>query len=198
MKNIFCMETDAWDKPTGKHSIEPILNLLSQWPVKKAPRYLHRDVATPAEFFFYLKKWSQKNHSNYPILYLGFHGSKGHLATSDLRLEGSSISLKQIERRLEGLCKGRILYFGSCSTLDLNGNRLNSTLRKTGAAAICGYTKDVDWLRSTALDLLVLQEMQGNAFTLAGVRAVEGRVTKKYRNLVEELGFRMKYLPNGA
>jgi len=55
-------------------------------------------------------------------LYLGFHGSPGHLHVG--HGPGSGIDLKELEERLEGKCQKRIIRFGSCGTLE--GRALSS------------------------------------------------------------------------
>jgi hypothetical protein len=189
-KGIFCLEGDWWNDLKRSASTESALRLLKDFPPRYAP-YIHRDVATRAEFDYYVQKWLQVAHSNYPILYLAFHGTPGTIQFGDMRKQENIISLDELEERLLGGCKGRIVYFSSCDTMGENGNRLRSFLRRTQALAVCGYRSDVDWLASVAFDLLFLGQTQFNAFTVAGMRAIERRILEDAGGLARKLGFHM-------
>ena len=47
------------------------------------------------------------------------------------------------------------MYFGACSTLRAT-RKVEEFIRATAASGVCGFTKDVDWLQSSAVDLLLL------------------------------------------
>lgn len=188
-KGVFCLEGD-WNDLKHQSSSEPALRLLTENPPYYAP-FIHRDVGTRPQFEYYVKKWLQAAHASYPILYLAFHGTSGTIQFGDLRKAESVISLDELELTLSGKCKGRIVYFSSCDTLAENGNRLRRFVRRTGALAVCGFRRYVDWLTSVAFDLLFLREAQFNAFTIAGMRAIEHRVQEEAGGLSKKLGFRM-------
>ena len=189
-KHVFCLEDDWWGTMKKPSSIFPMLQLLSHWEPYRV-RYIHRNAATRETLEYYLKKWRQKQYSDYPILYLSFHGTSGCLHLGDNRTSKSTITLDWLEDLLQGCCSKRIIYFGACATLALNGNRLRSFLRRTNALAVCGYTKDVDWLQSTAFDLLAFAAMQENALTRAGARCMARRIVDDGGKLRKRLGFRM-------
>ena len=67
---------------------------------------------------------------------------------------------KTLAERLDGGCKGRVVHRGSCGTAGVHGRKLKNFLNRTGALAICGYTKEVDWLESAAFDALVLGRLR--------------------------------------
>ena len=189
-KGIFCLEGDWWGKIARQASVEPALEVLHQWDPYYIP-YVHRDVATRAEFDHDLSKWCQKGASKYPILYLAFHGDPGVIYTGDRRKGENTVSLDELEDQLEGACSRRIIHFGSCSTIDVNGNRINRFLRNTGALAVCGFREAVYWLDSTAFELVVFGAMQLNALTLRGARAMRNRIMNQNKAMAKELGFRM-------
>lgn len=189
-KGIFCLEGD-WSRNLARpSSVEPILNLLSRWEPYFV-RYIHRDVSTQQSLEGYLRQWLQRRYDNFPILYLASHGIPGVVCLNDVCSDKFTISLKFLEDVLRGRCAGRIIYFGSCSTLKVPAARLNRFLETTGALAICGYSKEADWLSSTAFELLVMGAMQQNAFTVSGVRAMNRRITERSRTLARRLGFKM-------
>lgn len=189
-KGIFCLETPAWkegrDEIKDKSTVEPLLRLLEM--VCKIP-YLHHDVATIAEFDFYLEKWSRKSLDTHPILYLGFHGGPGTLGVG----EGDGISLSDLAERLDGRCTGRVIHFGCCDTLRVHGHYLNEFLRQTGALAVCGYKAGVEWLLSAAFDLLVLRGLQEVSFRQApSMRTLEDILKKDAPGLMRNLEFRIQ------
>ena len=83
-----------------------------------------------------------------------FHGEADGLFVGEGR--GNRLNLNQLGERLDGKCRGRIIHFGSCATVDVPDHALDAFLRRTGALAVFGYMADVEWLESAAFDLLVL------------------------------------------
>jgi len=189
-KGIFCLEGDWWGDMKRTPTVEHALTLLNRLPPYYTP-YIHRDVATRAEFVHYLSKWRQGKHGDYPILYLAFDGGEGTVQFGDLRKPENEIRLEDLAQLLEGACRGRIVYFGSCDTLNQHGNRLRSFARRTDALAVCGFRRSVDWLTSMAFDLLFMRQAQYNAFTISGAQAIRRHVTKEAAGLARELGFHM-------
>ena len=144
-KGIFCLEACAWfGGLKDRTSIEPVLRALETY--YKAP-VLHHDVGTRAEFEFYLKKWKQPQFANYPILYLGFHGTPRSIEVGEG--EDKAIELTDLAERLETSCNGRIVHFGACRTLAAPDEALDAFLDRTGAVAVCGFRATVDWIEST-------------------------------------------------
>lgn len=189
-RGIFCMEGDWWNNLKRRSSVEPVLHLLGQWDPFFTP-YIHRDVDTATSFWHYLQKWAGKRYADYPILYLALHGDAGQIYIGDRRRRESTVSLDALSEKLEGRCKGRIIYFGTCATLAVHGNALRGFLSRTGALAVCGYKKPVDWLMATGFDLLVLASLQQNALRADGARAMWRRIRAASGSLVRHLGFRM-------
>lgn len=184
-KGIFCLE-GIWDSDLSQPStVSPILELLRL--NMKIP-YIHKDFATEEELEYYLKKWVQKRYSKYPILYLACHGKK-----SALQLDRSTYGLDQIADHLEGQCRNRIIVFASCCTLGVDKRHIKRFLKRTGALAVCGYKFYVDWLKSTAFELLLLSAMQDNEFSGRGIRAIEERVHSISR-LFKGIDFRLEHI----
>jgi hypothetical protein len=189
-KGIYCIEGDWWGKPHRQSSVQPMLELLSKWDFCPVP-YVCRDVATRDEFDYYLKQCTQKKFARFPIIYFAFHGAKGEVHIGDARKSDSKVDIQEIAETLEGRCAGKVLYFGCCDTLRIHGNELKGILKRTGAKAVCGYTCEVDWLESTAFDTMLLGQFQCNAITSSGLRAVQSRIRKIAKTLVDRLEFRM-------
>lgn len=187
---VFCIEGDWWNESHHQASVRPALELLSNWSPYYVP-FMHWTVCTLDSFDYQLSRWSQKKHAKYPILYFALHGEQGQLRVGDFRNRHSHISLKHIETQLEDSCKGRIILFGSCQTLKINGNRIHSFLRKTGALAVCGYDQEVDWLYATAFEAKVLGAAQDKSMTLHGADKMKREIESAWPDEVRQFGFRM-------
>ena len=190
IKGIYCLEGDWVIDMKKVATIEPALELLKKWPDLYV-QYIHRDIGTRHELEHYLTKWTTNKYSDYPILYLAFHGREGNIEFGDKRKPENILYLKDLSELLSNKCKGRIIYFGSCSTLGDHGKRIRKFLNETGALAVCGYRKEIDWLISTAFDLMFFRQAQFNAFTVSGARAIEKKLNEKTRDLKNQLGFHM-------
>ena len=189
-KGIFCLEGEWNEQLSMPSSVEPVLEILNKSSEKPVP-YIRRDIGTMAEFKYYVEKWLQAGYSNYPILYLAFHGEKGRILVGDRRKPESKVSLKVLQRLMVNQCQGKIVYFGACDTLNTEDRKLSRFLKITGALAVCGYTKPVDWIRSASFDMLVLDAMQEFSFTSRGTTAIRKRVLRDAPHLADDLGFRM-------
>ena len=186
-KGIFCLEGDWWSVK-DKTSVEPLLRLLETAAGWKVP-YVHHDTATHEEFHHYLKKWSGRTFASHPILYLGFHGEPGSITVGEGRRP--KISLDELADRLEGACRRRVIHFGSCSTLDVHGRELNRFLDRTGACALLGFRSDVDWMKSTAFELLLMGLLQDVSFTRPGMQKLWRLLKENVPGLMKILDFRM-------
>lgn len=163
-KGIFCIE-GLWDPDLRvRATVRPLLELLR---LQGAVEYIHREYATREEFEFYVQKWIQKTYEAFPILYLTSHGEKG-----GLQLHDDFYSLEELSALLAGKCANRIIMFSSCSTLKISRARLRELMEDTRALMVCGYRVDVDWMRSTAFELLLFSQMQDNEFSKRGVGAM--------------------------
>ena len=191
-KGVFCLEGDWYPDLRRPTTVGPVLDLLEKSNIPPVPS-IRRDIGTVPELEYYLQKWTQQRYARYPILYLGFHGSPGELHVGPRYAE--QVTLDWLEDRLEGKCKRRVIHFGSCGTLATHGNRLNRFLERTEAIAVCGDKGVVDWMLSTAFEIVLLSGFQQNTFTRPGMAAVERRVRSQAARLVRDLKFRMVIAP---
>lgn len=190
-KGIYCLEIGEWfDSLKHKNSVEHVLTLLQDSPLSVS--YIHRDIATEVELRYYLHKWTQSKHKDYPILYLAFHGSPGFIHLRKESGHPMSISTDDLFALLKGKCHKRVIHFGACSVLNIHGHTVNRYLRESRAAAISGYANEVGWVISSIFEMLYLAELQENQFTKPGMRAVRGRVRKTVPHLTKMLDFRMR------
>ena len=188
VRGIFCLETD-WSEVRTSPSVEPMLELLKCSPL--AIPFVHRNVVTVDALDYYLKKWTQRRHDDLPILYLAFHGIEGEVQFGDLRRRAARVTLDQLEEALRGKCHGRVIHFGCCQTLRVSQWRLRRFIEETGALAVSGYEKDIDWVRSAALDFSLFASIQQNTMTVNGMRAVRRRMLLRHGREIRSLAFRL-------
>jgi len=70
---------------------------------------------------------------------------------------------------------------------------LTDFLKVTGAAMICGFTRDVDWVESAAFELALLDCLVNGERVDAAERAMR---SQRWAPLADHLGFRI-YYPSG-
>ena len=148
---VFAFEGDPEVDLRERYSVRPVLQFLNDL---EGLKYIFRDIGTPEELEFYVKKWTQAKYSEYQVGYFSFHGSPGALWFPDSRKSG--ISLDDLADWIDGRAEGRIIHFGACSVMRLGDRRLREFLETTGARAVTGYRTDVDWLEAMAFDALML------------------------------------------
>ena len=129
-------------------------------------------------------------YGEYGILFLAFHGDPEVLYLPGEKGKREELSLSELGDLLEGKCKGKVIYFGSCGTLYTHLTKLKSFLRKTSALAICGYKEDIDWMQSSAFEILLLDAFQKRAFTRQGMELVLRDIKDISPKLVKTLQFK--------
>ena len=190
-KGIYCLEIGEWyGSLKKKTSVESVLQLLHDSPLEVP--YIHRDIATKEELSYYIKKWTQARHDRYPILYLAFHGSPCCIHLYKANGHDTTITIDALFELLKDKCHRRVIHFGSCESLDINGNTINKYLRDSGAVCISGYSESVDWVFSTVFEMWYLAELQLNEFTKSGMEAVKKRLHKQAAYLTKEFKFKMR------
>lgn len=164
-KGIFCVEGFWIDDLRGTLTVKSVLEFLKD---NAGVPFLYTRAATRVEFEHHVSRFPQAAYRKYPILYLAFHGREGSLC-----LWGNDdYSLENVADLLRDKCHGRIVVLGGCSVLNIDKRKLKVFLTTTGALAICGYRNDVDWIRSSAFEMLLLSELQNNSFDGRGIRSI--------------------------
>jgi hypothetical protein len=185
-KGIYCIE-GLWDHGNiqDQSTVLPILDLLEK---RGYCNYIYHDCATKSELEYFLEKWKNKKvQEKYPILYLAFHGDPGYIFLT----HEEKYALAELADFLIGKSIGKIIYFGSCSTLNIDKRRINSFLEKTGAIAAIGYKRDIDWIQSTACDLFVFEALQSDNFDKKGIKKMHKKIITEYGNLHKILDLRV-------
>jgi hypothetical protein len=186
---IFCLEGDWWNDYKRPTSVAHGLALLNS---VEHIRYIHRDVATPSELAFDLTKWLLKKHVDYPILYLAFHGEEGRLRVGDQRRAGGELDFAWFEQKIAGRGRGRMLYFGSCSTMNMPGRRLDLFLRNTKLEGVLGYGCDIDWADSMTMDIFLLSRLATRKLTASSIASAYAQARTGMRGLSRQLDLAVK------
>jgi hypothetical protein len=186
-KHVFCIEGNWEEKLSRYATVKPVLELLQ---INAGVKFIYRDCSTKAEMLYLIEKWQQKAYADYRILYLAFHGRPGELVI-DKRI---TVTLDELGKIINLKKHQRLVYFGACSVLKGDARVIKSFLKNSGTRAACGYETDVDWMKSAALDLIAINEMQKYSMTHRGLEAAERSIRNSTRALSGRLGFRMVYL----
>lgn len=181
---VFCLE-NSWAADgkdlTDKTSVEQQLRMLES--AEQIGSVIHRDVATMPEFQAYMKEWLKAKYRKYPLAYMSFHGYPGGFWPGDKEL-----SLAEFADLIgPGKGRDRTFYFGSCQTMNAKDHELRAFCKTTGAKAIVGYTRTVEWSDSAGFDCLLLPRL----LTMQYPKAVYNQLSKDYNDLVRILGLRM-------
>lgn len=191
---VFCLE-GAWEgELTSRSSVRPMLEFLEGL---KRIEYVHKDIGTRAELRYYIGRWLDDDASlqEYATLYLAFHGGLrgsrrgGERVLQISEADDGEISLNEPASILGAGLTGVIIHFGSCSLLKERPKVLSDFLEATGAKAIVGYTTDVEWVPSAAMDMLFLDTIAGYSQWPAAKRALDS--AKALRSLRTTLGFKV-------
>jgi len=133
-------------------------------------------VSTCEELQYYINRWTQSEYDSYPILYLGFHGTRGNITLrkfNSLRSSKVEVGLDTIIKPIGERADNRWIHFGSCSTVDVHGGKINNLLKNTGILGISGFKKEVDWVHSYLLELAFFSRMAQLKSTPSGLREIE-------------------------
>jgi hypothetical protein len=188
-KSILVLES-AW----VKNSLKPI----SVWPLVEGfanaseLKAFHRNFSDTDSFKYWIKIFNNKK-NNYPspkLLYIAAHGTHNQICST-----GNNINRDTIFTTLKKAKNIEYVHFGSC----LFGNNENLLLLLKNARHIrmaAGYNESVDWVDSTAFDLMLWQRISTRDETVKNKKlqtVVEDYVNNDVTGLAHKLGFRCKY-----
>ena len=195
-RGIFSIETNWYQYQYGQEdatSIRPILQLLRDgyWRVP----FISRDAGTSGELFHYIDKWiniDKQKDVSFPILYLGFHGSKqGEMWLETESGKQNMVNYEVLEDHLRNSCANKVVHFAGCSVVkDMDVKKF---LKSTGATAVSGYTEDVD-CDAYAFEYLYLQYLQyfgQKNLTKNVVENVRDELKERYKKFYGCFGFKL-------
>jgi len=186
MKNIFCLETE-WDlsrtkRMRDKASMLPLLNFLED---SIGIEYVFRKVASRSDLNYYLSQLKYNTYKDYSIVYLAFHGSSKRI---ELPAEVKKpLSFEELADISKGTLEDRIVHFGSCRTLYTSDRIIQDFKKITGARIVSGYTKSIDFVKSSILDIAYFSELNHTI----KVGTIENKMQKYYGDLMNELGLKI-------
>ena len=183
-KGVFCIEGTWTNDYRVKTSVLKALEFLEV--IENVKTVIRQCPNLPA-FQQLVNDSFQARYSHYSILYLAFHGESNSIFIEKRKKKG--ISLDDLAEIIGNRANGKIIHLGCCSTLDVDGWALRRFLKATNALAISGYKKDIDFVKSTAYDLVYFQQCQ----QAHDVRKISSAMKKYHKNLGDELGFVFKY-----
>lgn len=149
---IFALEGDWHHDLSRQAGVRPLLQLVTEQVARLS--LVHRDVGTVEEIRYYSGRVSLAQYKHFSVVYLAFHGTPGHI-----KVGNGVIELVGLGEALGDVCRGRYVHFGSCSTVRVSKARIAAFKEQTGALAVSGYTRDVDWLESAAFEVLLMGAM---------------------------------------
>ena len=174
-KGIACIES-FWDTHVeSRLSVAPLLQVIAS---SNRVRFIHLTCNTKGELEFALK--SIPSRAPFKILYFAFHGSEGKIDLAD----GSSLSLPELASTMGRKFSSWVFHFGTCGTINTDSRELSRFMRGTGASLLLGYKKDVDWIDSAAMDLILFDWMQ----SYKNMRAMWSYLKGNYRGLMARTG----------
>lgn len=152
----------------------------------------HRTIRCVEDIDYYVGKISKNAGA---LLYFACHGEELHLKPAG---ERDKISQDELLAALSSAKEGAVsfVHFGCCEMIDPDDRRKthDGILDASGAKWSSGYTKEVDWLQSTLLDLALVAEV-----FIPQCASTDGRKTRPkalatdfistYEQLARDLGF---------
>lgn len=106
---------------------------------------------------------AKKSVKNFGILYFASHGKKDGIITLSHRKK-TFMSLDYLADLLGTRFKSWAVHFGACSVLETEPQMIRYFMDTTGVQMLSGYTKDVYWIESTALELLFFHTLTDPAY----------------------------------
>ena len=178
MKKLFCIESD-WDcSPKKEKTILPLLECIKG--VYPEFEYIYRTANTEDELIYCLKKFKTIRKCStdfYTIVFCG-HGKTGKLTIGDER-NSTELTLKKLAELCESvdtqLFSGQHVHFDSCSVLRTTDARLSQFLESTGAVAISGFSKKVDFIMSYALEMILFESLITSKKIMSALKRFESK-----------------------
>jgi hypothetical protein len=176
-RNIACLESMWNGTIENRLSIVPTLELISK---TLETRFSHLTCNTREELKYNLNLVCKRN---YGVLYFAFHGSPGRI-----HLHRDKVTLPELSGMMNRRFRNWIIHFGTCSTMR-KPRAVLDFVEKTNVALVTGFTRDVDWIESSSMELLLFKAFQ----MFKSPKVVCRHLVNKYPDLVESTGF--KFFP---
>lgn len=162
MKKLFCIESDWDSQPQREKSILPLLQCIKG--VYPEFDYVYRTANTKEELTYCLKKFKsirKLNNDFYTMVFCG-HGRTGKFTLGD-EINGTELTLKELGEMCHSVSKklffNQHVHFDSCSILKTSESNLSLFIELTGAEAVTGFSKNVDFIDSYALEMVLFEAL---------------------------------------
>lgn len=158
---IFCLETE-WEYSVSDMKYEsqakPMLEFLYN---SNEIGYVFRQVATKSDFDYYINHLKRASYKDYSIVYLCFHGEKCRIVFADSGKYGGErhYDIVEFAELNNDVFAGKIVHFGSCSTLKANEQKIKEFKKMTGASMVTGYEKSVEMTESFIFEAWLLNTL---------------------------------------
>ena len=156
---IFCLETE-WEQSVFDMKYEPQAKPMLEFLNNSTSRigFAFRQVATKSDFDYYISHLKRASYKDFTIVYLCFHGEKSRIVFADSGKYGGEDHYDLIEfaEANHNVFDGKIVHFGSCSTLKMNEQKIKEFKILTGASMVTGYEKPVEMTESFIFEAWLL------------------------------------------
>lgn len=174
-RNIACLESLWTNRVENRLNVVPMLEVISRsWNA----RFSHLTCNTREELKYNLNLLCRRN---YGILYFAFHGSPGVI-----KLHGDKITLEELAEMMNCRFSNWIIHFGTCATIRKE-KAVHKFVEQTNVSLVTGFTRVVDWIESSAFELLLFQAFH----TYKSPKVVCRSLMNKYPDLAELTGFKV-------
>lgn len=178
-KHIYCVEGDWAPDFRNKISIKTALDFLD---VNANVRNIHKYCSSSEQMNSLIKEFALQRYSRYGILYFAYHGGKNCLHLGKRK----KLYLEDLGEIIDGCAYKKIIHFGSCSTLNVDRWAIKRFMRKTGAIAVSGYSKDIPFIDSTLLDILFFEACQH----YQKMKPIEKYMKENHSGMMKNTGFK--------
>lgn len=144
--------------------------------------YIFRKTNTVNSLLSYLKASSKSSYKKYGTIVIATHGTRNDIEVS----KNENITIEELTDECKNLFEGKIVHFSSCGVMQ-NEKGVFYFKEMTSAKAVCGYTKEIDFLESSIFDIALLQKL----FEFDRIGNVNNYLKRKHSFLYKELGFKM-------
>jgi hypothetical protein len=178
LKNIVCLES-LWDGDLeNRLSMQPVMELVARTTNAK---FICLTCNTKAELKHNLSLYGKMK--AYGILVLAFHGDVGKIELPGHIL----VSLESLSDMMKRQFAGWIVHFATCDTVKVEDARMARFVEETGVTVVTGYTREVDWIEGSIMDLLLLRWIQ----YYRNVGALLRHLHKHYPDLIKLTGLKV-------
>lgn len=184
MKLIFSIESDWENSAKKQSSILPMLQCING--IYPNIKYIFRTANTKEEFLYCLKKFKQisKSNGDFCSLFLSGHGEPGQMYFGKEVLTLSDLADLSAEVGPR-LFDGHLVHFDACSVLKDSEKDAKRFINSTGAALATGFTTDVDFIESLALEMLYIDNLTKYKRPVIAYKNIK----KLYFELCQRTGF---------